>query len=93
MYSEDILSAYDAWGGGSTGDWVMPPITMTAKEAEDYSSAYGNIETHVNETVLKIIVGEASLDTWDDMVANIESMGIQDCIAIKQAALDRYNAR
>ena len=37
MYSEDILSAYDVWGGGSTGDWVMPPITMTAEEAEAFS--------------------------------------------------------
>ena len=93
MYDETVTSAYDIWGGSSTGDWVMPPITMTAKEAEDYSSAYGNIETHVNETVLKIIVGEASIDTWDDMIKGIQSMGIQDCIAIKQAALDRYNAR
>ena len=71
----------------------MPPITMTAKEAEDYSSAYGNIETFVNENVLKIIAGEASIDTWDDMIKGIQSMGIQDCIAIKQAALDRYSAR
>ena len=93
QYSEEVLSAYDIWNASSTGDWVMPPVTLTAKEAEDYSSAYGNIETHVNETVLKIIVGEASIDTWDDMIKGIQSMGIQDCIAIQQAALDRYNAR
>ena len=93
MYSAEVLSAYDIWGGSSTGDWVMPAITMTAEEAEDYSSAYGNIETYVNENVLKIIVGEASIDTWDTMVQGIQSMGIQDCIDIQQAALDRYNAR
>ena len=32
-------------------------------------------------------------DDWDQYVATLESMGINDAIAAYQSALDRYNAR
>lgn len=93
QYEAKVLEAYDTWTASSTGDWVMPPTTMTASEAEDYSSVYGNIETYVDEMVLRFIVGDQSMNEWDSFVDTIESMGIQSCIDFKQAALDRYNAR
>ncbi len=93
QYSEDVLSAYTTWGDSATGDWVMPPITMTAEEGEDYNEIFSNVQTYVNEMVLRIITGASSLDDWDSVIAEIESMGIQECIDIKQAALDRYNNR
>lgn len=91
--SAEVMSAYDTWGDSATGDWVMPPVTMTAEEGEDYMDTYSDIETYLNERILRIITGVDSIDTWDSVLAEIESMGIQDCIAIKQAALDRYLAR
>ena len=93
QYAEDVLSAYTTWGNSSTGDWVMPPVTMTAEEGEDYNEIFSNIQTYVNEMVARIITGAVSFDEWDSVVAEIEAMGIQECIDIKQAALDRYNAR
>lgn len=93
QYTEDILSAYTTWGDSSTGDWVMPPITMTAEEGEDYNEIFSNVQTYVNEMVLRIITGALPVSEWDNVVAEVEAMGIQECIDIKQAALDRYNAR
>ena len=51
MYSEDILSAYDVWGGSSTGDWALPPITMTAEEAEVFSRPRWIATTLVHRSV------------------------------------------
>ena len=51
MYSADIRSAYDVRGGSSTGDWVMPPITMTAEEAEAFSRPRWTAATTVHRSV------------------------------------------
>ena len=42
---------------------------------------------------IKFIMGETSLDEFDAYVQQIEAMGLEDVLAIQQAALDRYNAR
>ena len=39
------------------------------------------------------MVGENSMDNWDEFVSHVESMGIEDCTAIYQDAYDRYEAR
>jgi hypothetical protein len=33
------------------------------------------------------------MDQWDSFVETLYDMGIEDCIALKQAAYDRYLAR
>ena len=42
---------------------------------------------------MKIIMGQMSQDDSNSYRDTLKSMGIEDCIALKQAALDRYNAR
>lgn len=93
MYPAEVLAAYDIWGNSSTGDWVMYDITMTTEEGEEFSSVYSDIQSHVNEMILKFIVGDADMSLWDQFVSEVEGMGIDTCIALKQAALDRYLAR
>ena len=42
---------------------------------------------------VKFITGNESLDNYDTMVNTIKSMGIDNAIAVYQAALDRFNKR
>lgn len=93
LYTPETLSAYDVWGSSTACDWVMPPITMTAEEAEEFTATYNDISAYIDTTVLQFIFGQKSLDDWDEFVATIESLGIDRCIQIKQDALNRYNAR
>ncbi len=93
MYPAEVLAAYDIWGNSATGDWVMPDTTMTTAEGEEYAAVYSDIQAYVNEMILKFIVGDAPMSDWDSFVAEVESMGIEDCVALKQAALNRYLAR
>ena len=92
-FSPEELAAYDIWSGSASGDWVMPPVDLTAEEGTEYSAIYGDIQTYVQENVAKLITGSMSLDKLDEFVNQIKSMNIDRCIAIQQAALDRYNAR
>ena len=93
LYAPEVCAAYDIWGASSTGDWIMPGITMTTEESEAYTDVYGDISTYVDEMILRFIHGEVALTEWDSFVAEIEAMGIQDAIDVYQSALDRYNAR
>lgn len=63
---------------------------MTTEETEEYNSIYSDIDTYMDESISKFIVGDTSLEEFDAFVAQLETMGIADCIAIEQAAYDRY---
>ena len=68
---------------------------MTIAESEEFNRTYSDISTNVSESVLAFITGSRPLndETWEELVKGIEGMGIQRCIDVKQAALDRYLQR
>lgn len=88
--SDEEWAAYDIWGDSASGDWVMPPVTLTSEEGTEYSVIYGDIETLVTETIPQFITGQKLLSEYDAFVEQIKSMNIARCIEIQQAALDRY---
>lgn len=91
--TEEGMQPIITWSDSADTDWIMPSVSMTTQEGELYRETYGDIETYVLENFAKFIVGEKPLTEWDEYVATIENMGIQDCIDCYQSALDRYNAR
>ena len=42
---------------------------------------------------MKFILGQESLDNFDAFVKNIEKLGINDVLKLKQDAYDRYQLR
>ena len=52
-------------------DWVMPPVTLTSDEAEEYSH-YSDIKTFVDEYTLGVIMGNRTTDDWDNFVAELK---------------------
>lgn len=93
-YSMDVQFECEAvWDSNTDSDYQMPSITMTAEESEDYNSIYSDIQTYISENLSKFAVGDKSMDEWDSFVEDIWAMGLQDCIDLKQDAVDRYYAR
>ena len=93
LLDQDIRAIQKQWIPDDTSYVYAPAATMTQEEAEDYAYIMNDINTFVEETVMKFVVGEKSLDEWGSFVSGLEQMNIQGAIQIKQAALDRYNAR
>ena len=88
-----MLDARVTWDTMSR-DLVIPAsVTMTAEEAYRYADTYTAIKTLVQEMSLKYIIGQESFDGYDKFQKKILEYGIEDCIALWQAALDRYNNR
>ena len=94
-YTEAQNAALEIWSEGDT-DYNYPTnVTMTIAESEEFNRTYSDIATNVSESVLAFITGSKPLTdaTWEELVSGIKGMGIQKCIDIKQAALDRYLQR
>lgn len=67
---------------------------MTSDESSTYSTVYNDIETYISTMSISFMTGAVDIDAeWDNFVSTIESMGIESCIEIKQAAYDRYLER
>lgn len=91
-YSEDQSNAVAVWNEATDGLYNIPRqgVNMTTKEQEEYNSIYSDIDTYMDETISKFVVGDLSLDQFDSFVQKLKDMGIEDCIAIEQTAYDRY---
>lgn len=66
---------------------------LTAEESENVTSRVNDINTLSVEFATKVIIGEESLDNWDNFVANVESMGLDEILKVYQTAYERYQAR
>lgn len=93
--SQVMRDAEDIWRNGSNEDWwILPVLSATAEETEEFSELNSAISTYCGEMYHKFITGEADLESgWDEYIDTLKGMGVEDMIAIKQAQLDRFNAR
>lgn len=91
--SDYQLEAVDIWSKTDVDKHQLPPLSPTPEESEEYAAIMSDINTYRDEMLLKYIFGQESLDTFDDYVTNIKKMGLDRAIELRQAALDRFNAR
>lgn len=50
-------------------------------------------QTYAATALVEFVIGERPISEYEEFVRQLYEMGIETCIAMKQAALDRYNAR
>ena len=73
---------------------LMPgALTMTTEESTSIATEVTAIDAQTNEMIAKFIVGQESLDNWDSFVANLNAMGLEHVLEVRQAAYDRFLAR
>lgn len=88
------IDALTTWMEHNDGAYDIPvTATFTSEESESYNDYMGEISTHYNETVLRFITGDKELSEYNTFVEELHNMGIDECIALKQSMLDRYNNR
>lgn len=90
---ENKQEGWLAWSKFSPEYWISIRTTMTAEEGMEFASLYTDIETYVQECNVKFIMGQMSLEEYDAYRDTLRKMNIERCIELKQAALDRFNAR
>lgn len=89
--------AYRArWGDDETvtTDYGIPPFTLSAEDDETIAQIMNNVDTHAKEMTLKYITGAADFANFDaEYTKVLQSFGIDQAIAIKQAGYDAYLAK
>lgn len=69
-----------------------PFIFAESDEAEVVSNYLVDLETYADEMEVAFITGTASLDTFDDYLATLESMHLSDLLEVRTAQYERYQA-
>lgn len=85
--------ALTLWKEQGSENTVSSFVLFNTEESEIKSSYNADIETYVEESILKFVMGKESLDNFDEYQQNLKDMHIEELIAVQQAALDRYNER
>lgn len=71
----------------------MPEFPPPADKADEFAALYTEIDTYCDEMFIKFIMGEEPLENFDKYVENLNRLGLQRCIEIKQETLDEWLKR
>lgn len=71
---------------------TLPVMISSIEENEIISTMKPDIDTYWQEMLTKFVIGTEPLENWDNYVAGMQSLGIDDVVAVYQAQYDRYLA-
>lgn len=70
---------------------ALPTYSPTAEEDAVLSAVMTDIKTYTEEMINKYIIGTEDLDSFDAFVEKLDSIGLDEVIAIKQEQYERNN--
>lgn len=80
------------WNSYGDNDYLLSAaVTLNEEEQEIYSHIMTEVITYVEEMQVRYIMGEESFDHYDEFVAQIKAMKVEEAMAAYQSAFDRYN--
>lgn len=92
--SEAAKSCETTWNDNIDNACDYPAAAaMTIDEGDQYNQHAGDIVTLVQQYTAKFITGDEPLENIPEFQQKLIDTGIEDCIAAKQSAYDRYMAR
>ncbi|GIO58130.1 ABC transporter substrate-binding protein [Paenibacillus sp. SSG-1] len=69
---------------------VWPPFTYTQDEVARFTSLETDISAYVEEMTTKFVTGDAPFSEWDNYVATLKKMGLDEYMDIYNQAYERY---
>lgn len=93
-YTEDAQKdALEKSAYSNAEQYVLPRITISSEDTNEYSSLVSELGTYRDEMIIKFIRGEEPLDNFDNYLSTLDSMGVDRLREIVQNAVDEFNAR
>ena len=95
-FGENQKAAMEIWdrsGDPVSSEGYPAEAGLTTEEAEEYAAVMSDIETYMEEIVTSVLVGNEPVSKLEEVADNLSAMKIEDAIALKQAAYDRYMAK
>ena len=73
-----------------TGEQI-PPLLMDPETSIEYNEVKKLVVNYVKENVAKFVLGDRSMDEWDDYVATLNQIGVDYYVQLSQEAYDAMN--
>jgi len=70
---------------------VYPNVFLTKEEQDKVNKIQTDLKTYVDQMEAKFIVGDTPLSKWDEYIATVQKIGVNELVAIYQTAFDRWN--
>lgn len=94
-YTEAQLKSMDIWR--MTGESHMVPGEVWDDDSKSqFNTLMTDIEIYMLENILPFVMGERSMDQWDEFITDLDTKfgaDIETCTALYQEAIDAYLAR
>jgi putative aldouronate transport system substrate-binding protein len=91
------IEANDLWfypNEEVSAKWNFPSgVTLTTEESNTLDEVQSAISTYVSEMAVKFINDEEPIDNFDAYVQQVNGMGLDTVLQVRQAAYDRFLAR
>ena len=71
----------------------LATISVLSEESDADANIMANVQTYVDEMLLKFITGEVSIDKFDEYLAQVDKFGLQESVKFRQNAYERYLKR
>ena len=91
--AERFIANQEVWNAQDFSQVYPQNASLTEEEGNTYNSLYTNVETMVNENTVQFIIGAKAMEEYDSFLEKLKSFGAEECLAVKQAAYDRYQNR
>lgn len=88
------IDSQTVWRTNRSSEMYCPSINnLTVEEGEIYAAKIGDIVTYAAENTSKFVTGAKDMSEWDSYVDQLYTLGLEEIIALQQAAYDRYQSR
>jgi len=87
------INAVGIWADTLHGEHMLPNIVFNMNESSERARLFNDLVTYGYEMFVKYIMGNASIDTFDEYMERMKEIGVEELLSIYQAAYDRYEAR
>ena len=93
IFTDAQREATEIWAKADSSYGYPVNAYMTAEETTTYAQYSSDLTTYISEHLIKFIIGDEPLSDFEEFRQTLLTMGIEDVIAVKQAAYDRYSSR
>lgn len=91
--TDEVKQALSQWCVSDVKKYKLPPLTIASDDMSEYTSLNSDLNTYIQEMLVKFVKGTESLDDFDDYLATLKKMGMDRVIEIQQKAYDEYESR
>ncbi len=85
--------AVEIWSDTEAQEHILQIDKMTTGENERYTEIFLHIQNYCDEMFYKFVMGQESLERFDDYVDKVYALGCEEAVQIQQEAVDRYRKK